>query len=288
MRIDFKDRVVLVTGAAAGIGAATARAFAHAGARVLLLDLLEEAGEAEAAALRQRGLAARFRPLDVADEADIGVMVAEVTAAWGGVDVVFSNAGIAGTFTIPQLTGEHWRRVLEVNLSASFYLTKAVTPSMIERGGGSIIITSSVAAEHVAYYSGVHYATTKTALKGFVRHAAFELGRHQIRVNAIGPGPMSNRMYAGGRHEAERLEAMAQNQPLQRPVEPEDIAHAAAFLASPLASAITGVYLPVDGGFLTGRNASQRGYFKVHNEEMGDPDVIRAKAQAATPKPLTD
>ncbi|MCP5431969.1 MAG: SDR family oxidoreductase [Alphaproteobacteria bacterium] len=266
MEISFAGKVALVTGAAAGIGAALARGFAGAGAKVLLCDVLDEKGEAEAASIRKAGGEARYVRLDVSDETAIGALVGEVAREWGGIDVLLSNAGIAGTYTIPQLPGEHWRRVLEVNLSASFYLTKAVAPSMRARGGGTILVTSSVAAEHVAYFSGAHYATTKTALIGFVRHAAFELGRHRIRVNALLPGPMANRMGAAGRHSDGRLAATAANMPLQRAVEPEDVAHAALFLASPYASAITGVALPVDVGFLTGRGVALAPYFALHGE----------------------
>jgi NAD(P)-dependent dehydrogenase (short-subunit alcohol dehydrogenase family) len=118
---------------------------------------------------------------------------------------------------------------------------------------------------HIAYQSGAHYAASKSALTGLVRHAAFELGRRQIRVNAVGPGPMTNRM-GGGETEVERRRATIRNLPLQRMVEPSDVANVCLFLASPAARAITGVYLPVDNGFLTGRGAAYARYFEAHEE----------------------
>ncbi|MGH7009488.1 MAG: SDR family NAD(P)-dependent oxidoreductase, partial [Caulobacteraceae bacterium] len=156
---------------------------------------------------------------------------------------------------------------IDVNLTGAFIAIKCAEPRLIERGGGSITLISSIAAEHIAYLSGVHYAASKTALIGLARHAAFELGRRNIRVNVVGPGPMTNRM-GGGVVDPERRKATARNLPLQRMVEPEDIAEACAFLASGAARAITGVYLPVDSGFLTGRGVSYPRYFEGHGEAL--------------------
>jgi NAD(P)-dependent dehydrogenase (short-subunit alcohol dehydrogenase family) len=191
--------------------------------------------------------------------------VAEIVETAGGLDHVVSAAGIAARPTITQMPPETWRRVIDVNLTGAFLAIKYAEAAITARGGGSITLISSVAAAHVAYLSGVHYAASKTALTGLVRHAAFELGRKQVRINAVGPGPMSNRM-GGGVSDPERRAAAARNVPLQRVVEPEDVAEVCAFLASPAARAITGVYLPVDCGFLTGRGVQYAPYFTAHDE----------------------
>jgi NAD(P)-dependent dehydrogenase (short-subunit alcohol dehydrogenase family) len=160
---------------------------------------------------------------------------------------------------------ETWRRVIDVNLTGAFIMLKFTEEAMAARGGGSLTVISSIAAEHIAYMSGAHYASSKAALTGLVRHAAFELGRRGIRVNAVGPGPMTNGM--GGRTiDPERAAANARNLPLQRLVEPADVAEVCWFLASPAARAVTGVYLPVDSGFLTGRGVPYRAYFDLHEE----------------------
>jgi NAD(P)-dependent dehydrogenase (short-subunit alcohol dehydrogenase family) len=259
----FEGQVTIVTGAASGIGEAVARRFAAAGATVILADIQGEAALRVAADLQAAGGRAEGVSLDVADAASIESVVAQVHADHGALDHAICCAGVASRHTIAQMGAEQWRRVIDVNLTGVFLTLKAAAGVL--RSGGSITAISSIAAEHIAYLSGVHYAASKSGLTGLVRQAAFELGRHGIRVNAIAPGPMSNRM-GGGRIDDDRLKRSARNLPLQRVVEPADIAEACAFLASPAASAITGVYLPVDCGFLTARGAAYRDYFDLHGE----------------------
>lgn len=263
--MDFTNQTIWVTGGGSGIGAAVARSFAAAGGTVIVSDIDRQHGEEVVDDIRNHGGFAEARALDVTDYPALEATVEFASRYHGGIDHVIACAGVASRHTINQMSPETWRRVIDVNLTGAFLVTKAARAAMAERGDGSVAVVSSVAAEHVAYLSGAHYAASKTALVGFVRHAAFELGARNIRVNAVGPGPMSNRM-GGGRFPDDRLKAMAQNLPLQRVVEPEDVANACLFLASPLARAITGVYLPVDGGFLTSRNAPYRAYFEAHEE----------------------
>lgn len=257
--------VVLVIGGGSGIGAAVARKFGRLGARVTVGDI--DGGRAESAAveIRDAGGAAAGRGLDVTDAAALEAAVAEIVARDGGLDHLVCCAGIASRHTIPQMPPETWRRVIDVNLTGAFLAIKYGQAAIAARGGGTITVISSIAAEHIAYLSGVHYASSKAGLTGLVRHAAFELGRKQIRINAVGPGPMSNRM-GGGAIDPERSRASARNLPLQRVVEPEDIAEVCGFLASPAARAVTGVYLPVDCGFLTGRGVRYEPYFEAHDE----------------------
>lgn len=261
MRPDFKGKVVLVAGAATGIGAAVALGFAQAGARVVVSDIAPTTDTL--AAIAAAGGSAADLPFDVTDAQAVETALAEVMAQHGALHHVVVCAGIATRHTIGQMPVETWRRVIDVNLTGGFLLIKAAEPHLTASGGGSVTLISSVAARHVAYFSGAHYAASKTAQLGLVRHAAFELGRLGIRVNAIGPGPMRNRM-GGEAHSDAQLKASSRNLPLQQVVDPEDIADACLFLASPMARSITGVYLPVDGGFLTSRGQPYRTYFDLH------------------------
>lgn len=261
----FQDQVVFVGGGGSGIGAAVAARFAEAGASVVIGDVKIEQADETSSALRAKGLQCEAARLDVTDEAAVEALFGEVVQRHGGLDHVVSCAGIASRHTIGQMPVETWRRVIDVNLTGAFIVTKFAESALARRGGGSISLISSVAAEHVAYQSGAHYAASKTALIGFARHAGFELGRRHIRVNAVGPGPMTNRM-GGGQVDPERQRAVTRNLPLQRMVEPVDIAETCLFLASPGARAITGAYIPVDSGFLTSRGAPYQRYFEAHDE----------------------
>jgi len=265
MSTSLEDQVVFVTGGGSGIGAAVAARFAEAGAQVVIGDVKSAEADAVAGELRAAGGDADAISIDVTDEVALEAAIVGIVARRGGLDHVVCCAGIASRHTIAQMPPETWRRVVDVNLTGGFLATKFAQAPIAARGGGSITLISSIAAEHIAYNSGAHYAASKSALTGFVRHAAFELGRQQIRVNVVGPGPMSNRM-GGGEIPAERQKATVRDLPLQRMVEPRDIAEVCVFLASPSARAITGVYLPVDNGFLTNRGAAYERYFEAHGE----------------------
>jgi 3-oxoacyl-[acyl-carrier protein] reductase len=263
--MSLEGQIALVTGGGSGIGAAVAAHFARLGAKVVVGDNRPDQANAVAADLRAGGYSVEAAGLDVTDETAMAACVEGLVAANGGLDHLVAAAGIATRHTIAQMPVEVWRRVIDVNLTGAFVAIKVAADAIGRRGGGTITLISSIAAEHLAYHSGAHYAASKTALTGLVRQAAFELGRRNIRVNAVAPGPMTNRM-GGGETDPERRKASARNLPLQRVVEPADIAEVCAFLASPAARAVTGAYLPVDNGFLTGRGVAYRGYFEAHEE----------------------
>jgi 3-oxoacyl-[acyl-carrier protein] reductase len=257
-------RTVVVTGAGSGIGASVALRFAEGGAHVCAVDRNEGEVDIVARALVADGFSAEAIALDVTDADCLVASLGAVAARRGGIDDAVCAAGISSRHTIPQMSPDAWRQVIDVNLTGVFLTLKTVA-ALCPAAGGSITVISSVAAEHVAYHSGAHYAASKAALTGLARHAAFELGRRNIRVNAVGPGPMTNRM-GGGDIDPERQAATTSNLPLRRMVEPVDIAEVCWFLASPAARAISGAYLPVDCGFLTSRGAPYERYFEAHDE----------------------
>ena len=244
----MSDRVVIVTGAAAGIGLATARRFAEAGYRVVSWDVKE--GEAQANG--------SFQKVDVTSAESVATAVAEVVGRWGGVQVLVNNAGIlrdaqlikykdgavAGTMSDVQFVA-----VISVNLKGVFTCTRAVVPHMIAAGGGVILNASSVVGLY-GNFGQTNYVATKAGVIGMTKVWARELGKFGIRVNAVAPGFIATEMV---RQMPEKILAAAVGHtPLGRMGQPEDVANAYAFLASDQASFITGAVLSVDGGAVTG------------------------------------
>src|SRR3954465_3827932 len=230
-------KVAVVTGAGSGIGRATARRFAEAGASVVAVDL-----EAQ----RCDGLGALAVGARVTDEADVARVVTAVER-FGGLDVFHNNAGLpAETKPVTEITRAEWDRVLDVNLTAFFLAAQAVVPAMRERGGGSLIVTASIIARRPRPGLAA-YIAAKTGVTGLARALALELAPDRIRVNVINPGPARTPMlsrFGLGADDA----AIGDGLPLGRLVEPEDVAAAAEYLASDAASAVTGTVLNVDAG----------------------------------------
>ena len=258
----FVERVALVTGAASGIGRATAVRFASEGAAVAVVDR-DVAGAAETVRLvtEAHGTAAAVA-CDVASSAAVSATVAAIRARLGVVDVLVNVAGIgdtAGLEGIAGITDERWNAVLAVNLSGPFYLSRAVIPGMIERGRGAIVNVSSLAGRSKSAMGGIAYSSSKAGLLGLTRHLAFDYGPRGIRVNAICPGGVDTPMLraAGVRAaqsdaeqeaRAARMAAYQYFMPIKRISTPDEQASAIAFLASDDASYINGVSLDVNGG----------------------------------------
>lgn len=252
----MQGKVVLVTGAASGIGNACANAFAAQGAQVALLDVDRTTLDAVAAQLPQALAVAA----DVSIEADVHAAVARTCDAFGGLDVLVNSAGIESTWTLEHLPLEEWDRVLAVNLRGAMLCTQAVIGTMSARGGGSIVNIASIAGKRISYHGGAAYTASKAGLLGFTRHAAFELAIRGIRVNAICPGPTLTPMIRRNAtdEEIERTERIV---PLGRWVRPDDIAQAALFLAGEGAAMCTGTTLDVDGGVLVSNGSTYSEYF---------------------------
>lgn len=256
---DFAGKTVLVTGGGSGIGAATCRAMAASGANIHVIDRDGVAAGRIAAEIGHNSKAAAHQ-LDVADGAGFVRLADAIAAAAGGIDVLVNCAGTITRKTLATLSAAEWDRVVGVNLGGTFNGIHAVIPHMKAKGGGAIVNIASVAGRRISFGGGANYSASKAGVLGLTRHAAYELAPDKIRVNAVCPGPTAT-PFAGAAPTAEQKAQRAKKIPLGRMVEPEDIADAVLFLASPAASMITGVALDVDGGVLISNDIPYADYF---------------------------
>lgn len=257
----LEGRVAIVTGGASGIGAATAELFVAEGAKVLIADMQEERGEETAAAL---GDAAAFQRVDVTKEADVAAAVDAAVDRWGGLDIMFNNAGFGGALgPIETTTVEDFDLTFDVLVKGVFLGIKHAAPAMRERGGGSIINTASVAGLQ-AGWSPHLYSVAKSAVIHLTKSVALEYGEHNIRVNCICPGVIATPLAAGrpdvSDESLEKMKgALGRTQVLGRIGDPSDIAQAARWLASDESSFVTGHAQVVDGGAYAGKPWRKQG-----------------------------
>jgi NAD(P)-dependent dehydrogenase (short-subunit alcohol dehydrogenase family) len=253
MSARFTDRVVIVTGGATGIGAATARAFAREGARVVVFDVARGEGEGTVAAIEQEGGTADFREGDVTDEHAVRAAVDETVATYGRLDVLHANAGIEWTKKVVDTSREEWQRVIDVNLTGIYLACRYALRRMVAQRSGSLLLTSSPHAINTVPDAGA-YAASKGGVLALTRSLALEGAPYGVRANALLPGaidtPMLRREAQAAPDPERQLERWAAIHPLNRLGRPEEIAEAALFLASDAASFVTGTALAVDGGLL--------------------------------------
>jgi NAD(P)-dependent dehydrogenase (short-subunit alcohol dehydrogenase family) len=247
-------KVALITGAATGIGRASALLFAAAGARVVVTDLREDELARTATAVHDAGGQIVALTADLAQPESCARLVEEALGAVGRLDVLFNNAGV-GTMvvggTVETIDLEHWDLAQDVNVRAMYLVSRAAVPALRAAGGGSIINTSSVSAFRGSVARPSHaYAASKGAVLALTRAMAASYGRDRIRVNAICPGTIRTRLTADFIARAERDAAEGRGIPLGRVGEPDDIARCALFLASDDAAWISGTEIVVDGGAL--------------------------------------
>lgn len=256
-------KTALVTGASSGQGAAEARLFAEAGARVIVSDVADEAGEALAQAIRDAGGNAQFRHLDVSSEDDWASVVDGIKADLGELHILINNAGIPLRGSMATSTSlEDWNRVLSVNLTGPFLGIRTTAPVIRDSGGGAIVNTGSIAG--VVGHFATAYSTTKWGLRGITKSAAMELVDWGIRVNAIHPGLVLTPLVESS---TDFVQALADNTPMARGASPEEIASVVLFLVSDDSSYITGHDIAVDGGF-----SDFGGYDSVLKQVMAQPD----------------
>ena len=280
-RLDGKRAVI--TGAASGIGEATARLFVAEGACVVLADLDAGRGERIASELGER---AAFVTADVSREADVDRAVATSVGVFGGLDAMFNNAGVPGSIGgIEEIDVTTWDHTLDVHLRGVFLGIRAAARVMRPQGYGSIINTSSVAAFR-ANYAGHDYSAAKAAIRQLTVTTANELGEHGIRVNAVCPGAIATSIFgraAGLDTEAAQrtvdfmTAALSDSAPIRRAGQPVDIAEAVLWLASDASVFVNGQAIAVDGGLLTGS-------LRRHRPVSGD-DLRALIRQAAEEQP---
>ncbi|MFE4675978.1 glucose 1-dehydrogenase [Streptomyces sp. NPDC056721] len=243
---NLTGKTVLVTGGARGIGAETARRAVEAGANVVVTDVLEDEGKALAAGLGER---ARFMRHDVTSEEDWTAVAAFAIAEFGGIDGLVNNAGISTGQPLETETVEHFRKVLDINLTGVFIGMKTAINAMKDNGGGSIVNISSAAGLMGLALTG-SYGASKWGVRGLTKLAAVEQGTAKIRVNSVHPGMIYTPMTA--QLGIQQGDGGYPNTPMGRVGEADEIAKAAVFLLSDDSSYVTGAELAVDGGWTTG------------------------------------
>ncbi len=246
----FRDKSIIVTGAGSGIGRASARAFAAEGGRVIVADRTDGADETADMIAAAGGIARAVR-MDAGDEGDVARTVALACEAFGGLDVIYANAGISGGIDgIFDCTADLWTEVLRVNLIGPFLAIRHGAPRIVERGGGAIVCTASVAGLRSGA-GGPPYSASKAGVVSLVQTAAQQLSGSGVRVNAICPGlietGMTKRAYDYAREHGKE-DRIGRLNPLRRGGVPEEIARVALFLASDEASYVNGQAIAVDGG----------------------------------------
>lgn len=244
---DLSNHVALITGGSRGIGRATALRFAQAGARIVIADVADEAGNETVALLTDQGAEARYVHADVSDRASTDALAEAVLKAFGQIDILVNNAGITRDSTLKKMSGEDFDRVLDVNLKGVFNTTKSVLPAMLEAGYGRILNAASVVGLY-GNFGQTNYVASKAGVIGMTKTWARELGRKGITVNAVAPGFIATEMVESVPDKV--IDQLKQRTPLGRLGQAEDIANAYCFLASEEASFITGTVLSVDGGLV--------------------------------------
>jgi len=241
----LENKVAIITGGAAGIGAATATRFAAEGATTIIWDLDETRGNALAEQLCSEGKKASFAKVNTAKYEEVEAATKAVIEKFGKIDILINNAGITRDSTLKKMTPEQWQQVIDVNLTGVFYCTKIVSEYMVEKNYGRIVNASSVVALY-GNFGQTNYVATKAGLIGMTKTWARELGKKGITVNAIAPGFIATEMVAQMPENV--IDAMKSKVPVARLGQPEEIAAAYLFLASDEAAYINGATLSVDGG----------------------------------------
>jgi 3-oxoacyl-[acyl-carrier protein] reductase len=254
----FAGKVVIITGAAAGIGRATALHFAREGAKVAGWDVSPKVADSFEADITQAGGEALFQVVNVTDSAAVEAAVQQVVEKWGGIDILINNAGIVRDAQLVKVNGagpkigmleESWDAVIDVNLKGVFLTTRAVVPHMIRRGGGVILNAASVVGLQ-GNFGQTNYVASKAGVIGMTRTWARELGKYNIRVNAVAPGFIETDMIKSMPPEV--LDKMMMRTPIGRLGTPNDVANAYAWLASDEAGFVHGTVLSIDGGVVLG------------------------------------
>lgn len=249
--MSLQDKVALVTGAAAGIGRATAVLYAREGARVVVSDVNPEGGEETVALIKKAGGEAIFVAADVSDPDACQRLVDATLAHYGRLDAACNNAGIGGEQNpTADYSVEGWQRVMAVNLSSVFYCMKAQIPALLGNGGGAIVNMASILGQ-VGFPNSPAYVAAKHGVVGLTQTAALEYSARGVRVNAVGPAFIRTPMIAALEQDADTYRFLLNRHPIGRLGEADEVAELVVWLSSDKASFVSGAYLPVDGGYLS-------------------------------------
>lgn len=241
-------QAVLVTGGASGIGRAIVKAFAEAGAKIALADRDADAAEREVERLRAQGFEAISIPVDVADSLQVQKMVDRTVDEFGGLDVLVHSAGVGVERPFLETSDDEWRRIIDIDLNGTFYCMRAAGRVMAARGYGRIVVLASTAGVRGGTGRAA-YGASKGGVIALTKVLAVELAEDGVTVNALAPGAIETELVKK-MHSPETRQNYRRAVPMDRYGEPEEVAHAALYLASPGASYVTGHILAVDGGFL--------------------------------------
>lgn len=241
----LENKVAIITGGTAGIGAAAAKKFAQEGAKVTVWARNAEKGKAFVEAMAKEGYTICFDAVDTSNYEQVVAATKRVFDANGKIDILINNAGITNDSTLKKMTPEQWQSVIDINLTGTFYCTKAVNQYMVEAGWGRIINVSSVVGLY-GNFGQTNYVATKAGVIGMTKTLCRELGKKGVTVNAVAPGFIATDMVA--KMPEDVLAGMVAKVPVGRLGKPEDIANAFCFLASEEAAYVNGAVLSVDGG----------------------------------------
>ena len=247
----LKGKVAIITGAASGIGKATAKLFAEHGAKVVVADIDSEGGKQTVTEIHDKGNVAAFIRTDVTVNNDTQNLVTQTVETFDKLDILFNNAGIAMRLPVAELPEEDWHRCLDVNLNGVFLCAKAAIPAMQKNGGGVIINMSSIYGIVGADVRAA-YVASKGAVTNLTRGMALDYAQDNIRVNCICPGFVETPLVAGVINTPDEYQKLADKHPMQRLAQPIEIAYGALYLASDESAFVTGIALPIDGGYTAG------------------------------------
>ncbi|MET3941917.1 NAD(P)-dependent dehydrogenase (short-subunit alcohol dehydrogenase family) [Paenibacillus sp. PvP094] len=253
----MEGKAGLVTGAGSGIGQATAIAFAREGAKVIVSDINEENGNETVKLIKEAGGKAEFFKCDISDEEQVKTLVYTTVSTYGKLDFAHNNAGYNGKFVpLGEIESSTWDQVMKINLYGTFYCMKHEINAMLQTGGGAIVNTASGAGV-IGVANNGPYNAVKFGIVGLTRNAAMDYGTKGIRVNALAPGatmsPMMKNAFEQNSGTTEFEENVLAGIPMGKLAEPEDQGNAVVWLCSEQARMITGITLPVDGGYLAGK-----------------------------------
>jgi len=246
MEILLKDKVAVITGGANGLGKATALLFSEHGAKIVIVDVNQEAGDKVVSEIIKNGGVASFIKTDVSNSDDVNKMVENVIAGYGGIDILINNAGILADARLVKMTEETWDRVIDINLKGIFLCGQAAAKAMIEKENGGVILNTSSVVGIYGNFGQSNYVAAKAGVIGMTKTWARELGKYNIRVNAVAPGFMKTEIIKDMPEKI--INYMKEKVYLKRMGEPQDIANAFLYLASDMGKYVNGTVLSVDGG----------------------------------------